>query len=307
MERVGQSITGGKIILMGEHFVVYGSTSIALPFDACNAHIVVRKAATESMTSDLYTGPLMDAPEVLKGLKALIISVKAYLQIHDNLAFKIDSTIPLQRGMGSSAALSIGIVKALFAYANVESNLDIIRSFAQEAERVHHSNASGIDIETILNGKAIHFQKHQPIQVLNSKLVADLILVDSNIKGSTKEAVAHVATYAKKHPERMANMIMELNELVELGQLALESNDVMALGNLMNENHSLLKELEVSHSHIDQWIQQGLDKHAVGGKITGGGLGGCFLLLSNNKNVTEDLKQLYTQEGLKVMVLEMKG
>lgn len=307
MTRIGHSVTGGKIILLGEHFVLYGASAIAIPFGAAKAKIQVEKAKEDYIVSTLYDGKLDESPQVFKGLKALIMTCKAYLGINEAVKITVESTIPLQRGMGSSAALSIGITKAMFDYVGREFEYSTIREFAEAAEGIHHANSSGVDIETILNGKPILFNRSKDPVFINTDIDADLILVDSNIHGSTKEAVNLVAKFADENPHEMSSMIEEIKEIVSLGQIYLEENNIEGLGKVFNDNHQLLKRVGVSHPKIDLWIQDALGAGAIGGKITGGGMGGCFIILSTDKEITKKLKNDYSQDGLNVMVLEMKG
>lgn len=307
MKQVGISHTGSKVILFGEHFVVYESPAIAIPFASCGVEVSVEPQDVDKIISSLYTGMLADSPEIFSGLKELIINTKIILGINEGLLFNIDSQIPLQRGMGSSAAISIGIIKALYDFASINLEYDQVKSLAQQAENVHHQNASGIDIETILSTTPILFQKGQSSQHIESNIKGSLLLVDSTILGATKEAVASVANLFEANPVKKELMLFKYSNVLEKAVKALESHDIELLGEAMNENHDLLKAIHVSHPKIDMWLEYALENNALGAKITGGGLGGCFLVLTNNDKVKEDLISYYENEGLVVRVLEMEG
>lgn len=307
MVHYGKSKTGSKVILFGEHFVVYGCPAIALPFSSCGVSVYIKDHQEDIINSTLFSGLLDDAPELFNGLKQLIISLKKNCAVEGFVSVTIDSNIPLQRGMGSSAAISIGIIRAFYDYAK-KPLLDYeLKSMAHMTEQFHHTNASGIDIETILSDGPIQFQKNSHSIKIESKLEATLLLVDSKIKGSTSVAVSHVQELFSSNDEFKNSVLDQYHSLFTNVKKVLMENNPVALGSLMNENHKLLQKIEVSHPQIDSWINEGLLIGALGGKITGGGLGGCFLLLSDNHEITEQLRHYYTQEGLEVSILEMKG
>ena len=307
MSREGRSLTGSKVILFGEHFVVYNKPAVALPFISCNVEVTIQPSLVDEIQSTLYTGLLHHAPTIFTGLKQLLLKAKETLSIVEPCRIVIDSHIPLQRGMGSSAAISIGIIKAFYDYANVPIDYDMVKVLAQEAENVHHSNASGIDIETILSDSPIRFQRNHPSVAIETDLDAQLLLVDTGILGSTAEAVNYVTSVFHQHIDKKNMFLTAYEDIFLQAEMALRHNDSKTLGKLMTMNHDLLTQLGVSHPKIDSWISYALNHQALGAKITGGGLGGCFLVLSDTTDTTQLLKKHYMQEGLKVHILKMKG
>lgn len=307
MKRTGSSYTGSKVILFGEHFVVFKSAAIAIPFTSCGVEVLIEDFRTDYVVSSLYTGELTQSPEIFSGLKELIINTKILLGITNGLHFTINSSIPLQRGMGSSAAISIGIIKALYSYALEDVNHEQLKNLAQQAENVHHQNASGIDIETILSTSPILFQRGSQSIEIRSKIKGTLLLVDSQILGSTKEAVSSVADFFETNPVKKELILFKYSNVIEKALEAFETGNINLLGEAMNENQELLKEIHVSHPKIDSLIDYALSKNVLGAKITGGGLGGCFLVLSDDSDITNRLKTYYENEGLVVRILEMEG
>ena len=307
MGHLGRSYTGSKVILLGEHFVVYKAPAIALPFMVTGVEVEVTKSSEDIIVSQIYNGLLHEANEQFKGLKNLIIKTKTQLHISEGLQIKIDSKIPLQRGMGSSAAISVGIVKAIYNYLGLEVDHDFLREVVYEAEHVHHETASGIDIETIMSHSPIKFIREQGAETINTHMHAQLILVDSGIMGATSQAVSQVGVKFKNDPEFKKIILEEYMKVFKQGVSALQNEDAVALGEVMNHNHKLLQRIDVSHPVIDQYIEEAISMGALGAKITGGGLGGCFLILSNHLPTTIKLKEYYINEGLNVSILEMRG
>lgn len=307
MKLSGKSRTGSKVILFGEHFVLYNQPALALPFTACGVNVEVKSHFEDAVVSKFYTGVLSDAPDLFLGLKQLINNLKSDLKIDEPCLVSIDSEIPFQRGMGSSAAISVGIIKSFYDFVGLDVDEELMRKRAHESENVHHSNASGIDIETVLSKTPIQFQTSKPMVPINTHLDAELMLVDSNILGSTSAAVQHVAEVFKSNPNKKYEILKAYEELFEKAKYALTNNQPQLVGKLMSQNHELLKAVGVSDPKIDEWIDLAINHGALGGKITGGGLGGCFLILTGDPHTSEAIKQLLNKEELHVSILDMKG
>lgn len=306
MHSKGTSSAGSKVILFGEHFAVYHCPAIALPFASCGVSVRVKSSDSDTVTSTLYSGLLIDSPSLFKGLKELIYNLKEYFKIKTAVSVEIDSNIPLQRGMGSSAAISIAIIKSFYDFIGMDVDEAILRTFASTAEGIHHSNASGIDIETILSDQAIRFVKGDPVQVIRSNIDGKLLLVDSGIKGSTSEAVLYVKSLFDSDSAKKEQSIYTYKKIYEDAIIALEQGDAQTLGQLMSLNHELLKSINISHPFIDQQLSVSMKMGALGGKITGGGLGGCFIVLTTTQKEME-IKDYYESQGLSVYSINMKG
>ena len=108
---LGTGIATGKIILMGEHSVVYGEPAIAFPFAGAKVHVTITASLTNDLTSHYYHGPLEEAPSHLKNVKELLHRLQ---QDHQTGPFSVSivSTIPSERGMGSSAAVAVALTRA---------------------------------------------------------------------------------------------------------------------------------------------------------------------------------------------------
>lgn len=293
-ESTGEAV--GKIILMGEHAVVYNMPAIALPFP--QAKIITRvyeKRGPVKIMSDLYKGDLLGAPDRLSGLTILISKVMMdFNQPLMDLSIEFKSEIPPERGMGSSAAVAASVVRALFAYFQQPLSEAILLSYVDFAEKINHGNPSGLDARITVLEQPLMFIKGRGFTSINLNLNGYLIAADTGIKGKTKEAVAHVQNRLAKQPDDFYD-IKRIGMLVNLALTTIEQQELDQLGALMNENHTLLKTLGVSHPLLDEFCQVALDHGAIGAKLTGGGMGGVMIALAKNlitaKNIASALKQ----------------
>lgn len=299
MSDYGYGMANGKIILMGEHSVVYGQPAIALPFN--QASITSKIYFTDGpITIDCiyHQGLLEEAPDELYGIRQLINICLIYLrQPHKNIHIKIESNLPAQRGLGSSAAVSIAIVRSLFDAFKIELTQQRLSHFVDIAEQIHHTNPSGIDAETISLGQAVYFQKESGKSVIPLRMDAVIVVADTGKQGLTKEAVTEVKELWARNPN-VVNPIMErLGQLTNEVKTFLENNEVIRLGLAMTEAHQLLNQIHVSDEKLESLVSVALKNGALGAKLTGGGKGGCMIALTENIEKAHLIADALRQEG----------
>lgn len=268
-----------KTILLGEHFVVYGIPAIAIGLP--------RKLEVEIQNSDhMQIVPNSDE-KVVQSMEA----IKKAMNITDNFIIKIKSEIPLGCGLGSSAALCVGFVRALSNKYKLNLSNELISSYAYEGEKIYHKTPSGIDNTLATFGGAILFQKAPEKNIIKPlKIGAALFIVIGNtgkrIKG-TGEIVADVRAKKEKNPELYAYLFDAEKKIIELALNAIEQGKVQELGELMNVNQGLLSAIGVSSKENEEIIQKARECGALGAKLTGAGLGGCCVILAENKKNAE--------------------
>lgn len=274
-----------KIILAGEHAVVYGIPAIAIPFPL-NVRVRVRQYEHQGiyLQSSLYKGMIEAVPSWLWGIRDMLHLTVERLEIKKpQLYIQLDSQIPIGRGLGSSAAIAIALVRGLYAYLGEVLEDSSLYQLVGMAESYAHGNASGIDMVTQSSFFPILFQKNQPPKAFVMKQPLYICVADTGQRGETKEAVNKVALSYQKDPMTIGRYIEDIATCVRESRKAIEKGDIQALGKQLSRNHTLLTELEVSHKCLDHLVQEAMNDGALGAKMTGGGLGGCMIALCKDE------------------------
>ncbi|EUJ37741.1 mevalonate kinase [Brochothrix campestris] len=301
-----QGIASAKFILCGEHSVVYGEPAISFPFK--QAHIITTlkriEGSQHELFSDYYTGPLAQAPEKLTAIKALVPYVLKRYKCMDALAIHIDSSVPVGRGLGSSAVVATSITRALLAYLKQPVISDSVLPFVNFSEDIAHGNPSGIDAITVVNEQAAWFEKEKGVQSLSLNVTLPLVVADTGIPSETRSSVAAVRALYQKNNTEIAGCIAQLGDISrEIGKEITNEGRLETVGRLFNRSHQLLKQLSVSSPEIENLIDCALAHDALGAKLTGGGRGGCVLILCKNKTQAVAMtKQLEAAGAVKTWI-----
>lgn len=266
----------GKIILFGEHFVVYGAPAIVLPLKT-SLKIWITREKTNNYPQ----------------LEPLINIAKSKLRIEDDIYIKqISSSIPVSAGLGSSAALCVALLRAILNEYNIKLSDKDFFSIAQNMENLFHTKSSGVDIYAAMYGTPFIYKKTS--NDLNIKPI------DINIEGkigvkifqraqSTGEIVEDVAKYRNKYYKITEAFLDAYYDIFNRAIDSLIKNDIEEVGNLMNINQSLLRAIGVSNLAIDREISYILSSGALGAKISGAGRGGAVIAIGNEMKYNFDL------------------
>lgn len=281
----GYGQASGKIILMGEHAVVYGEPAIAFPFKETKVTTTVTKAAVTTIDCVYYQGALAQVPETLKNIQVLVQqTLAAFQQTEAALTLTIQSNIPAERGMGSSAAVAVSVVRALANYYQIDLTTEALLALVRYAENISHGNPSGIDAATTSSFEPIFFVRNQPFETFSMNMTQGyLIVADTGIKGKTREAVQDIASQRNKQPAKTNAHIHALGKLTIAAKHAILKNELCTLGQAMTDAQQHLRALGVSNHVLDELIFVAQNKGALGAKLTGGGRGGCFIALAKSK------------------------
>jgi mevalonate kinase len=269
----------GKIILCGEHAVVYGKPAIALPvFNVSTKCTIIAKP------NACDDEPLIIAPNIgLKSPLGCLIEghpIRVAIQLvldhfgMDHLPvceIRIQSTLPTAAGMGSSASTSVALLKALSTFLGHPFNIETLNRTAFEIEKIHHGSPSGIDNTVITYEKAIFFIKGQPVHLLEPAQNVTLVIADSGIKGSTAKAVAQVRQSFQEDSVKYQSLFDQIENVTLSAKKCLESGELSELGILLNENHQILQALGISIAPLDDLVSCALQNGALGAKLSGSG------------------------------------
>ena len=277
----------GKIILFGEHAVVYGYPGIAVPVREVNISVIIKQADSFSYSADrkLYK-------EEKERLNKLLDFLFFKLNIpKENLEIIIESTIPIASGLGSSAALSIALIRVISKHFHLDLNDDKINKLGFECEKFFHGNPSGIDNTAITYEKSVYFKKGKTT-LLNLKKPLSFVIANSGVKSSTKQVISDVKRKYEKDKEKYANLFQEIGDITEQAKSFLQGGNVTMLGILMTQNYYLLKQLGVSNDKLDDMVETALQAGAYGAKIAGSGKGGNIIAIVDDKVKDDVVKAL---------------
>lgn len=310
MKEQGIGHSHAKIILMGEHSVVYGEPAIALPLPDITLTVTIQQSDQPGhrINSRYFEGDLDELPEKMRGVSQLISSlIQRFDGENDWWEMKIDSQLPAERGMGSSAATAIAIVRAFFDFYEEPLNRKILLELADIEEKVTHRSPSGLDAATVSSTTPLYFIKGQAGIPINMKLQGTMVIADTGIKGATKEAIEAVKTELDTHPEAAKSHIQHLGQLVKMTSEYLKQDEVMSLGIALNSAQQDLMALQVSDPHLDHLISVANQNGALGAKLTGGGRGGCMFAITRTALGARKIAGILKDNGAKQVWLQPLG
>jgi mevalonate kinase len=303
---LGTGIATGKIILMGEHSVVYGEPAIAFPFAGTKVHVEITANRTNELYSNYYQGPLEKVPPHLRNVKELLLRLQQEHQT-ESFAVSIISTIPSERGMGSSAAVAVALTRAFFAWQQQELPKGLLLDYVDFSEKIAHGNPSGIDAAATSGNEAIYFIKGQPITSFPLTIDGFLLVADTGIKGQTRTAVKSVAHLFETQKTLTSQAIQRLGHLAKSAKDAILHNQLSQLGDTMNQAHQTLQQLGVSNQSLDNLVSLALANGAFGAKLTGGGRGGCMIALVQTKTQAEAISHILLSNGARATWIQGLG
>ncbi|MCF6462542.1 mevalonate kinase [Clostridium sp. Cult1] len=272
----------GKIILIGEHAVVYGQPALAIPFPETKIQTIInRKKGPITLDCFFYKGLFHNAPERLSGLTTIIKEiVNSFNEELEDFDIKIISSIPPERGMGSSAAVAVATVRALYDFFDKPLIDQDLLKWSNISEKIVHGNPSGIDTAIIIGETPLYYIKGKAFVPFPFKLDAYLIVADTGELGQTQAAVASVKKLIEFNPKEGENIIKQLGILTDNAKTSIKINDIVSLGKTMSKAHTLLDKLDVSNETLNYLVSVAVENGALGAKLTGGGRGGCMIALA---------------------------
>lgn len=277
----------GKIILFGEHAVVYGRPAIAVPVNQVRARAVVQAEPRGIPGSVRLKAPDIRLDAWLDDLPEHHPLAKAVREVFTNLGIdrppactvRVSSTIQVAAGLGSGAAVSVAIVRALGAFLGHPLPLEQVSAIAYEVEKLHHGTPSGIDNTVITYNQPVYFVKGLPIETFQVPVPFSIVIGDTGITSPTSVAVGDLRRAWQAAPANYETLFDGAGEIARQARQAIENGHPDLLGPLMDENHHLLQEMGVSSPELDRLVAAARLAGAQGAKLSGGGRGGNMIAL----------------------------
>jgi mevalonate kinase len=295
------AIAPGKIILFGEHAVVYGRPAIAVPVIQVEAKAIV--AANPGKPSRIEAPGIgleceLGALPAEHPLALAVQAVQEMLGFSSLPAFrlKIVSSIPIAAGLGSGAAVTVAIARAVSAFSGHPLSEEQVSAVAFRVDQLYHGTPSGIDNTVITYAQPVMVTRGQPFERLNVAQPFTIVIGNTGISASTSAVVSDLrrrwietpAAYEARF-NRIGAITREARRLIEIGRPE-------EMGPLMNSNHALLREIGVSCQELDFLVDQALKAGALGAKMSGGGRGGNMIALVRSEKA-EAVAQALEQAG----------
>jgi mevalonate kinase len=273
----------GKIILFGEHAVVYGQPALAIPVSGLSATATIVPTSPGS-------GLVINAVDlnIRLGLaetadQALAVTAQMVLDRLDlpqpDATINIQSTIPVASGLGSGAAVSAALARALAIYLRKPMSNSELSALVYEIEKLHHGTPSGIDNTVVCYNKAVYFIRDQALNLLTSGAPFHILIGDTGSPSPTRITVGAVRSAWERDRATFNGYFMYIGEIANKARTAIETADLKVLGPLMNDNQAILENLGVSSPDLETLITAARQAGASGAKLSGGGGGGNMIAL----------------------------
>lgn len=280
-----------KIILIGEHSVVYGYPAIAIP---------LKKIEIECTIEEAKSNFFYDETDTLS--VAIFTALKYLKKENEKIKYKITSQIPQKRGMGSSAAVSIAAIRAIFNYFGENLEDELLEKLVNTAEIVAHKTPSGLDAKTCLSDKAIRFVKNKGFSYIDLNLDVYLVIADTGIYGNTGEAIQNVKNLGSKAELSLKKLGRLTDEMTRILTGNIENKEekikkISKIGEIMTAANTELGKLNITIEKTELFVKTAIENGAAGAKISGGGLGGCVIALAENLEIMEKVKNGFTKCG----------
>ena len=309
---ISKASAPGKIILFGEHFVVYGVSAILCTINkrvnVISEKIPQKEFIIKSTIGELQVPTSTTISEINSPLKPFFFLAKKMTEkfsYNEGIKITIESEIPVGVGLGSSSACCVaaaGSITGLFE--NISK--DEILQLAIEAEKSIYPNTSGADCTVCTVGGIIKYDKQTGYTRIDSKPKFDLVIANSNVMHSTDNVVSNVKLFRDRNKSKFLELCKKEEKLISDVFELLRNNDITTLGNSVMNNQNYLEIIGVSNEVIQEMIQIA-NVNSYGSKITGAGDGGCIFAITDEKNREKTIEELSKKYECFPVKIDFKG
>jgi len=275
----------GKIILFGEHFVVYENRAI---LGAINKYATVTSEKTNTdnilISSSLGQSSIQkdeDVSNVEKKFRPFFFIAREVIEKNDfdkGITIKIESDIPIGAGLGSSSACCVAAAASILNLFNSADEKEVLE-LAINAEKTIFPNTSGADCTVSVSGGIIEYQKEKGFSKIETENEFNFIIIDSEQVHSTDKVVERVRKFKEDNSNVFTELCSEEERLITKALDSMKKNDLETIGKCMAQNQIFLEQIGVSNDELLS-ITKEIEKITFGAKITGAGDGGCIIALT---------------------------
>ena len=275
----------GKIILFGEHFVVYQNRAI---LGAINKYATVTSEKTNTdnilISSSLGQSSIQkdeDVSNVEKKFRPFFYIAKQVIEKNNfdkGITIKIESDIPIGAGLGSSSACCVAAAASILNLFNNTDEKEVLE-LAINAEKTIFPNTSGADCTVSVSGGIIEYQKEKGFSKIETENEFNFIIIDSEQVHSTDKVVERVRKFKENNSDVFTELCSEEERLIAKALDSMKKNDLETIGKCMAQNQMFLEQIGVSNDELLS-ITKEIEKITFGAKITGAGDGGCIIALT---------------------------
>jgi mevalonate kinase len=304
----------GKIILFGEHSVVYGRPAIAAPVTQVKAKAIITanpmaspgyvriQAPNIGLETDFYELPAAHPLAIVMGEVIRFLGVRQL----PACTIRITSSIPIAAGLGSGAAVSVALIRAISAFLGKPLDNESVSSLAFQVEKTYHGTPSGIDNTVITYGQPIYFVRGQPVVRLPVGEPFIVVIGDTGVSCPTSVTVGDVAQAWRTDPETIDQEFDQIARITDAARGAIERGKIEQLGPLMETNHQHLQRLGVSSPELDYLVEAAQHAGALGAKLSGGGRGGNMIALVEWDRAQAIAEALTMAGAVRTIITEIK-
>lgn len=285
MTDVSKTQAYGKLILFGEHFVVYHVPALVGAVAACTTCELELVDGPFEIVDNRPAVPNYKTKKAEEGREAIDLVLK-HFQVADqtpkdkNLKLTFGGDLCCVSGIGASAAQTVSLSRAINLVFKLGCSEEEINQGGYEGEKGYHGTPSGIDNTAATYGGLLKFQRTETDPIFTKKQIKEpirIVYASTGITASTTEVVGDVRAKKEADPAWFDKLLEQYKALVQKAEDAMDAGDIPLLGSLMNENHALCQELTVSCSELDNLVEAARNAGAIGAKMSGTGRGGLML------------------------------